>query len=178
VVGSRRTVVGVLVGAVLATSALLATPAARAQDRLPPGVRGPATGTATRSVTKYLALERALEQSLAERDRAAATHVLADDFEVRSPSSPDATAANDWIAAELADARQARRVDDLAVREFDDIAVVSFSLVPSMPAATKRRTPTFLVVDVWRRSSDQLQVRYIEISANSRPRPGRPSGRE
>ena len=165
----RRRLVCALAGA------LLAAPAARAQERLPPGVRGPAVGMATRSVARYLDLERALEQSIGQGDRAGVARVMADDFEVRSSSSPDALPKNDWIARELAARRAPGQVRDLAAREFDDIAVVSFVLVP---AAGRRPTPALFVVDVWRQTGDKLLVRYVEKSAAAASRAARPSGRE
>ena len=111
----------------LALSAL--TFAASAQSRLPPGVDGGGPGAmATRSVSHYLDLERSLAAALEERRRDAVLPMLADDFELRSAESLDAIAAPDWLASQMRPGAAALRVRDLAVREFGDIAVVSFFL--------------------------------------------------
>jgi len=129
---------------------------------------------ATRSVSKYLGLERALQEALAQRDRNAVTQLLAEDFDVRNAASPDAVSADDWLRRELA-APRARIVRDLSVREFDDLAIVSFLLDPALAG---RGAATLFVVDVWRRSSGKLLVRYAERAAAPSARPSRPSGRE
>ncbi len=139
----------------------------------PPGVRG----AATRSVAKYLQLERDLLSAIERRDREGIGRVLAADFEARSAASPDATPAADWLQAQLAAPARPRVVRDLWVREFDDIAIVSFVLDDASPPRG-RRPETRFVVDVWRQSSAQLLTRNVDVSAHPRPVPPRPSGRE
>ena len=41
-----------------------------AQDRLPPGVRGPDSAMATRSVSKYLQLERVMQEAIRDHNAA------------------------------------------------------------------------------------------------------------
>ena len=53
---------------------------ASSQPRLPPGVRGPDLGLATRSVSTYLALERDLLDALKDGNRAAVLRLLSEDF--------------------------------------------------------------------------------------------------
>ena len=67
------------------------------------------------------------------------------------------------------------RVRDLAVREFGDVAVVSFFLDPT--AHGKTRSPLY-VVDVWRQAEHKLAVRYVSQPAHALQAPSRPRGRE
>jgi hypothetical protein len=166
--------------AVIAVSLILCTsvPAlARAQGRLPPGVRGPASGMATRSVSRYIDLERALAERLSAKDRSGVLEMLADAFDARTASSPDAVSADDWLRREFALPAHGNRVRDLVVREFDDIDVVSFLLDRTKADGSGRTGPTQFVVDVWRRSSGKLLARDAAPAAHPPPPPSRPSGR-
>jgi hypothetical protein len=104
--------------------------------------------------------------------------MLADDFDVRVAASPDALDADTWLRREWALPPRERMVRDLSVREFDDLAVVSFLLdaVPSQRAGSVGAT--LFVVDVWRQSSGRLLARHVERPFAVPPRPPRPSGRE
>ena len=86
--------VGTLLLCVAATSAA-------AQEAMPRGVGGPAGGMATRSVSKYLDLERALQAGIARRERAAVLQVLGAGFEIRTAASPDAIAVDEWLQRAL-----------------------------------------------------------------------------
>ena len=100
-----------------------------AQPGLPPGVRGPGMA-ATRSVVTYLDLERGLVESLQKGDRDSVLRLLADGFEVRSATDADADAvpAAEWLQDQARRTTQAGNMRELSVREFDDVAVVSFLL--------------------------------------------------
>lgn len=166
----------------LAAAALLlclaAVPGSQAQSRLPPGVQGPAAGMATRSVSKYLGLERGLLEHIAQRDRAAVAALLAEDFEARTPASPDAIARDEWLQREFARPADDRIVHGLSVREVDDVAIVSFLLGSAKPHRKGQSAPTLFVVDVWRQSSGQLIERYVDRPVAAPPAPSRPTGRE
>ena len=156
-----------------------ATAPAAAQPGPPTGVRGgPVAGMATRSVSKYLGLERALQEGLINRNRETVRALLADDFELRTAASPDVIVADDWLRRELASAGHDRIVRDLAVRELDDIVVVSFLLEPAQARPRARAVGTMFVIDVWRQSSSKLMSRYIEQPAVVPARLARPTGRE
>jgi len=153
------------------------TLAASAQSRLPPGVDGgskPQT-TATRSVSHYLERERSLADALQERRRDAALAMLAADFELRSAESLDAIGAPDWLAAQMRPGAPAMQVRDLAVREFGEVAVVSFLLDVAAPGKPRS---TLYVVDVWRQAEHKLAVRYLSQPTHALPAPTRPRGRE
>jgi hypothetical protein len=151
--------------------------AASAQAGLPPGVRGPAAGAATRSVSHYLDLERDLQAALAARDAAAAQSLLSEDFEARSAVSPDPVTQQEWLRNEFAHARRTR-VRQLVLREFDDIAVASFLLQPVHADASAAPGPTVFIVDVWRQSTGKLQARYVDQPARTPFLSNRPSGRQ
>ena len=170
----KRAAIALAVGA-LALSAL--TPAATAQSRLPPGVDGrrAAPGAmATRSVSHYLQLERALADALSARRGDAAKEMLAPEFEARSSEALDAVPAADWLAQQLRTA-PATRVRDLAVREFGDVAVVSFWA--DAQAAGARPSPLY-VVDVWQQAQGKLAARYVSRPVHALASPARPRGRE
>jgi hypothetical protein len=151
---------------------------ALAQPQLPPGVRGPDSGMATRSVSAYLALERGLLDALQTGNRDAALRMLADDFEVRSATDMDGTSAVDWLQSEQASPIETAGVRNLSTREFNDIAVVSFLLDSRRVVKHKAIASTLYVVDVWRQSSHQLLARYVSKPARTPPIPSRPTGRE
>ena len=149
---------------------------AQAQSGLPPGARG---GAAPRNVAVYLDLERALVDALDAGNRDAAARLLADDFEVRSPTTgSDAVAGNDWLREELRTRAQGGLVREMSVREFEDIAIVTFLLDKRGARAGKGTVTTLYIVDVWRQSSHRLLVRHVSRPSRFIPDPGRPSGRE
>jgi hypothetical protein len=161
----------------LLTTLLVLLPlCAQAQSGLPPGVRGAA---APRNVAAYLDLERALVDALDAGNRDAAARLLADDFEVRSATTgSDAMPATDWLREELRTRAQAGLVREMSVREFEDIAIVTFLLDRRDVRSGKGAVTTLYVVDVWRQSSHRLLVRYVSRPSRFIPDPGRPSGRE
>jgi len=166
---------GVLRGCLLAASLFVSGIAAAQPSGLPPGVRGPGAGTATRSVSHYLDLERGLESAIADRDLAAAKNLIADDFEVWSPGAADAVPGDEWLRQRWKAAGHGR-VRDLSVREFDDVAVASFLLEGAR--GVSGMATTMFVVDIWRQSSGKLLVRYVALPAHPPARSRRPSGRE
>jgi hypothetical protein len=151
---------------------------ASSQTRLPPGVRGPDSGLATRSVSTYLALERDLLDSLKDGNRGAVLRMLSDDFGVRSAAEIDETSAADWLQEELGSPIMTASVHNLIVREFDDIAVVSFLLDSRRIVKSKTAASTLYVVDIWRQGSHQLVARYVSKPSRTPSIPTRPTGRE
>lgn len=149
-----------------------------AQPGPPPGVRGAENAMATRSVSAYLQLERDLQDALVDQNIAELNRLLAADFEVRSADRADATGSDDWRQQEMRANLSKAGVRDLAVREFDDIAIVSFFLDRTRVWKGKPVSTTWYIVDVWRRSAKKLQVRYTSQPVKPVPAPTRPSGRE
>lgn len=162
---------------VLAAAVIAAVwPCVPAQALSPPGVRGVAGALATRSVSRYLGLERSLQDALERRDRAATMAMLGEDFALRTSAGAEVDSTGDWLKREFASARSEGLVRDLSVREADDLAIVSF-LLDRGPIG-HRANATWFVVDVWRQSTQQLLTRSMTRAAGAPPRPGRPSGRE
>lgn len=154
---------------------LCAAPA-YAQSDMPPGARGPHMGMATRSVANYLALERSLEESLASGDKDAVTRTLGEGFGAHDAAERDEKAGTEWLEAELKSPFKSAGVYNLTVREFADLAVVSFILDRrSTQQATHR--PQY-VVDVWQQSSKQLLSRYATELPPRFPMPKLPNVRE
>ncbi len=149
-----------------------------AQDRLPPGVRGPEGAMATRSVSKYLQLERDLQDAIRERRVEDIKRQLAADFEIHRGDSIDAKPMEDWLKRELAANIRSAGVRDMHVRELDDLAVVNFFLDRRQTVKGKTLRSSFHVVDIWRQSNGQLLARYITQPLKPPPVPARPSGRE
>jgi hypothetical protein len=162
----------------IAVALLCFSAGAQSQARLPPGVRGPDTGMATRSVATYLDLERSMLDALQRGDRDAVRRILGDDFELRAADGPDGTPADAWLEGELRSRIVAGTVRDLAVREFDDIASVSFLLDSRRKVRNGQVASTLYVIDVWRQSSHKLLVRYVSKPVRVPPPPARPTGRE
>jgi len=88
---------------------------------------------ATRSVARYLDLERSLADAIRDRRRDAVLQMLAPDFELRSGETLDAIDASAWVAAQQRSGDAATRVRDLAVRELGEVTIVSFFLDGAAP---------------------------------------------
>ncbi len=131
---------------------------------------------ATRSVSRYLGLERGLQDALAERNRAGVIALLADDFVLRTSARADVESVDDWLRREFAAAPTGGLVRDLSVREADDVSIVSF-LLDRGPEG-RPATSTWFVVDVWRQSTQRLLARSMTRAAAVPRRPSRPNGRE
>ena len=129
---------------------------------------------ATRSVSHYLDLERALAEALQDRRRDAVVPMLAPDFETRSAQALDAVAGVEGLVAQVLPGSAAPRVRDLAVRELGDVAVVSFFL----DRASHGPHSTLYVIDVWQQSAGKLAARYVSEPVRPLPAPTRPRGRE
>jgi hypothetical protein len=162
--------------AALAVALFATALSASAQSALPPGVRGGPQAMATRSVSQYLELERALAAALQTHRRSAVEPMLAPDFELRSADALDAMGAAEWLAAQTRAGASEGRVRDLAVRAFGAVDVVSFWL--DRRAHGKAPMATLWVVDVWNAAEHTLAARYISQPARPLPAPARPRGRE
>ena len=95
--------------------------------------------SATRSVSRYLGLEREVQQALAARDEAALQSRVDEAFEYRTPASDETRDRAAWLHGA---SRAQARIRDLTVREEGELAIVSF-------LADARQGKTHFVVDVW-----------------------------
>jgi hypothetical protein len=163
-IGARASVLITLVGALVGISAQAA----------PPG----RTIMATKSVAKYLGVERSLLQALATHDEKAADAMLDDNFEQKTPIREEAKLLEVWLADELKKPHEGERVRDLSVLEEGDVAIVSFLLESPPPKTGKAKTPSYFIVDVWQQSSGKLMARYMDMPSNAPPFHAGPNTRE
>ena len=131
---------------------------ASAQQVKPGGIR---IQTATRQVVLFSHLESDLNDAISQHDKNKLAAMLADDFEVRTPSlSGDPIPREEWITKAMSgELPQPSRRGGMAVRSFSDTAVVDFV----EETATESSSPARFVVDVWKRSGQnwKLAVRYV-----------------
>lgn len=150
-----------------------------AQDQRPTGglPGGARSVTPTRTVTKYTALESNLFQALQESNRQGAENILAPDFESWSAEKIPPMPRGEWLQAYVGNLKSFN-IRNMAVREFGDVAVVSFLLVRSGTLSGKAMSPVLFIVDVWRQNGDKLAVRYASAPANPAGVESRPTGKE
>jgi len=144
--------------------------AAWAQDVRPTGGR-PAGGrveSPTRGVVKYKALEQALLQAEQDKRPEAALDHLAEDCEIWSAEKNEPTPKELWEQNLKSSNISWFQIRNMAVREFGDVAVVSFLLDRRGEVKGKPVTPTVYVVDVWQQPAGKLAVRYVSA-------PGKPA---
>jgi len=140
-----------------------------ALGELPPVMRGPASGgTLTRAASRFRELEARLLRAQQDKDEAAVSALLAENFVARRAGSDATTGAEwnqHWRAGHLE--RYAEREFD--AREFGDVVIVSFELYPSSSGGPV--LPMVFIVDVWQQSTGRLAIRY-ESEIRSKPRHG------
>ena len=129
----------------------------------------PASGripTVTRLVKLFTGLEGDLVARTHAKDAAALDAILDPAFELRAGNAPGTPVPRDaWIR----DARAAQRapplIEQMAVHDFGDIAIVSFR--ETAAGASTRRGSARFVVDCWKRDGDswKLAVRYASDAA-------------
>jgi len=118
--------------------------------------------TVTRLVKLFLELEGALAASLQGGNASAVEKMLAEDFELRVASSPgNPTPRAEWIRRSLEKPALPFGIEQMAVHDYGDVAVVSF-LQTSMTGGKREPAGGIFAVDVWKRAGDswKLAVRY------------------
>lgn len=125
--------------------------------------------TVTRLVKLFTELELRLAREAHASDPAALEQLLDSEFEMRAgPAAGTPVPRDEWIRQVRATAAGDARIDQMAVHDFGEIAVVSFR---EAYAANGRRPPRAarFVVDCWKRASDgwKLAVRYESDVASS-----------
>jgi hypothetical protein len=151
-----------MLGRTLTLAALAILSLSPVQDRAPSAGRAPGEATLTRSASAYQALELSLLQAVANRSRAELDRILSEDFEVWSAEKAGPLSRQDWETAALVARGREPRIRELTVREFDDLAIVSF-LLDDGPVSGS--TTTVFVVDIWNQSAKRLRVRYESTPA-------------
>ena len=135
--------------------------------------------TVTRLVKQFFELERTLNEKLAANETAALDTLIDADFEARSAVNPGTPIPRtEWLRAASGQPERPR-IDQMAVHDFGNIAIVSFTQSGRPKAAT--RDASRMIVDCWKRSGERwlLVVRYESTATATRPPPGdrKPTGR-
>lgn len=135
----------------------LSAPAPRASaDDMPTRIP-----TVTRLVALFSMLENNLNTALAKHDNMAVQRLLTADFELRSGERPGQPIARaDWLRQVQADSPSVSRIEQMAVHDHGEIAVVSFLWLID---AGKNSERAVSVVDVWQHANAtwQLATRYV-----------------
>ena len=153
----------------IASLALLAVPAL-AQ----PVPHGTGIPTVTRLVKMFSELERGLAETMRAKDSSALDALLDPSFEMRVGNAPGVPVPRDAWVREARSASTSPRIEQMAVHDFGDVAVVSFRESSARTGAKDRETDRF-VVDCWKRDGDtwKLAVRYLsDASAHGVKMPG------
>jgi hypothetical protein len=139
----------------------------------------PPTGripTVTRLVKLFSELEAGLVAQAHATDTTALDQSLDPSFEMRTGAAPGVPVPRDeWILRARAAPARPPHIDQMAVHDFGDVAVVSFRefAAPVTPARLPRG---HFVVDCWKRAGDgwKLAVRYVSDAAPEgvKPPPG------
>ena len=119
--------------------------------------------TVTRLVQVFFDFENRLLAALAQRDRFAVNALLVEDFEMRTAAAPaDPTPRADWIENSLMAPKRTSNIEQMAVHDYGDVAVVSF-VWTTQSVAKKSDAKRFFVADVWKRSAETwlLATRYL-----------------
>ncbi len=109
---------------------------------------------ATRDVTDYTLKENELRRDIDAKK----VNALSDNFEVLFNNASDWKTKEDWTA--LARKQPPGTIQNLSVRYLDDLAIVCFSL----NYKEKQKVKTEFIVDIWRKSTDKLEVRYVSTN--------------
>jgi len=131
----------------------------------------PATGrvpTVTRLVKVFFEMEGALAAGVRGGNAAAVEKMVAEDFELRVASMPgNPTPRADWLRLSLERPGPAVRIEQMAVHDFGDVAVVSF-LQAAGTGQKRDAGRDIATVDVWKRTGDtwMLAVRYAGPAAS------------
>ena len=139
----------------LFTITLLLSAPAMSQDIVlaPPGL---SAQTVTRDVAEYTSREQDLMTSVKAEENGQYT-LLADEFEVWSGQGSDWQSKPEWL--QMIKQQRNFTIRNLSVRLLDDFAVVSF-LLETVQGRHNKRSAQF-IVDLWRKSTNKLTVRYV-----------------
>jgi ketosteroid isomerase-like protein len=142
----------------LGLSAALGSAAAAGQT--PTGGRG--GPVPTRNVAIFTKLENALADAVQRHDAEALSHIVSDDFEIRSTPVPGVPTARDEAlqAWSQLPPPASSAIGQMAVHDYGELMVVSF--VWKQGAAAPSAAQSFFVVDTWKRAGAdwKLAVRY------------------
>lgn len=131
--------------------------------------------TVTRSVQLFSTLETEWLDAVSHRNVDALNKVVSEDFELRSAAAPGRpTARAEWQQQAFAAKPMESSIEQMAVHEFGELAVVSFLWKIDAPkdAAVARQV---FVVDTWKQTDSGWKAitRYAApVDASAKPVPG------
>jgi hypothetical protein len=134
---------------------VLAVPTSAQPSRIP---------TVTRLVKVFTELEVALDAHARSGDAAALDEALDPSFEMRTGARPGAPVPRDeWLREMRASPGSSLRMEQMAVHDLGDVAIVSFRAAPATASSGRAR----FIVDCWKRAgaSWRLAVRYASDAA-------------
>jgi ketosteroid isomerase-like protein len=107
-------------------------------------------------------LERGLAEKAHAKDAGALEALLDPSFEMRAGAAPGVPVPRDTWIRDARKSTAASRIEQMAVHDFGDVAVVSFRERNLRAGAASRGRDRF-VVDCWKRDGDRwkLAVRYV-----------------
>jgi len=105
---------------------------------------------ATRDVTDYTLKENELRHDIVKNK----VNALSDNFEVLLNNASDWKTKEEWM--DLARKKSSGTIQNLNVRYLDDLVMVCFSV----NYKEKKKVKTDFIVDIWRKSTDKLEIRY------------------
>jgi hypothetical protein len=124
--------------------------------------------TVTRLVKIFSELEADLMTNIRNGNADTVQKMLADDFEMwSSPALGAPTPRADWIRRSLEQPQSVSSIEQMAVRDFGNIAIASF-LMGGGPDAKPGRDRAIFVVDIWQRAgaSWKLATRYAGLAGS------------
>jgi hypothetical protein len=140
-----------------------------------PTGRPPQAVATTQLVSKYLQLERDLEDHLSERQAAQVKTLLAPHFSVRDAQT-SSMEQSQWLAREQSKSKAVRGISALQVVPVDGHMVVSF-----LRSDPRKHCPSW-VVDMWSDGTNLLNTRFETLACDKtsaqRSTSTQPSGKE
>ena len=134
--------------------------------------------TKTRLVAIFSDLENQLFQAEQSKDHAGLDAVLAEDFQLWTPTPPgDPVPREDWLSQSLAENFRDFRIQQMAARSVEENAtVVSFVLSKTVARAGKASVKNYFVVDLWQKAEDKWKLgdRYASPLSGLSSRLARP----
>jgi ketosteroid isomerase-like protein len=139
--------------------------------------------TRTRLQAIFSDLEGQWLKAIQNKDEAALDQLLADGFEVWTPTQGDPIPREDWAKKAFARKLQSFQLRQLAVRGVDpEVSVANFILTETFDEAGKSQSEDYFVIDLWVKDGDSWRCtdRYWSRVPGGPPakRDVKPTGKE
>ena len=124
--------------------------------------------TVTRLVQTFTVLEQGVQEYAQQRNATGLAALLADDFEMRVGAMPgNPVPRAQWLQQVVQRPGSPAEMQQMAVHDYDSVAVVSFLLKQDKSAKT---SADIYMVDVWKKVGDKwlLAIRYASPAGSPR----------